>query len=99
MGPIWDAELRVWDAKNFGPVSPGTHRSKFVKKSLYFTIYERDKFPDKTVFLLILNIPVNNFSVMSERVFLGLTSTKQSIKCLAQGHNAVPPLRFKPATP
>ena len=35
MGPIWDAELRVWDAKNFGLVSPGTHRNKFVKKSLY----------------------------------------------------------------
>ena len=29
---VWDAELRVWDAKNFGPVSPGTHRNKFVKK-------------------------------------------------------------------
>ena len=37
MGPIWDAELRVWDAKNFGLVSPGTHRNKFVKKSLYYT--------------------------------------------------------------
>ena len=34
MDPVWDAELRVWDAKNFGPVSPGTHRNKFVKKSL-----------------------------------------------------------------
>ena len=33
-GPIWDAEIRVWDAKNFGPVSPGTHKNKFVKKSL-----------------------------------------------------------------
>ena len=31
-GPIWDAEFRVWDAKNLGPVSPGTHRNKFVKK-------------------------------------------------------------------
>ena len=31
-----DAELRVWDAKNFGPVSPGTHRNKFVKKSLNY---------------------------------------------------------------
>ena len=31
VGPIRDVELRVWDAKNFGPVSPGTHRSKFVK--------------------------------------------------------------------
>ena len=28
MGPIWDAELRVWDAKIFGPVSPVTHRDK-----------------------------------------------------------------------
>ena len=34
MGPILDAQLRVWDAKNFGLVSPGTHRNKFVKKSL-----------------------------------------------------------------
>ena len=32
MGFIRDAEIQVWDAKNFGPVSPGTHRSKFVKK-------------------------------------------------------------------
>ena len=36
---IWDAELRVWDAKNFGPVSPGTHRNKFVKKSLIGLVY------------------------------------------------------------
>ena len=44
MGPIWDAELRVWDAKNFGLVSPGTHRNKFVKKSLFIwfhTVFER----------------------------------------------------------
>ena len=27
-----------------------------------------------------------------------LTSTKQKINCLAQGHNAVPPVRLKPAT-
>ena len=33
-GPEWDAHLWVWDAKIFGSVSPGTHRSKFVKKSL-----------------------------------------------------------------
>ena len=38
MGPIWDAELRVWDAKNFGLVSPRTHRNKFVKKSLQHCI-------------------------------------------------------------
>ena len=32
----------------------------------------------------ILFVPVNNFSVMSKRVFLGLTSTKQGLMCLAQ---------------
>ena len=42
---------------------------------------------------LILYMPVNNFSVMSGRVFLGLASTKQSIKFLAQEYNAVPPVR------
>ena len=40
-------------------------------------------------FVLILYVPVNNFSVMSGRVFLGWTSTKQRIKCPAQGHNTI----------
>ena len=50
---------------------------------------------------LILYIPVNNFSVMPGQVFLGWTSTKQVlyIMCLAQGHNAVTPVRLKPTTP
>ena len=43
MGPIWDAELRVWDAKNFGLVSPGTHRNKFVKKSLNNVKIDQDQ--------------------------------------------------------
>ena len=42
------------------------------------------------LFDLILYIPVNIISVMSGQVFMGRTSTKQRIKCLAQGH-AVPP--------
>ena len=46
----------------------------------------------------MLYIPVNNFSVMSGRVFLGLTSTKQGLMCLAQGHNAVTAVRLKPAS-
>ena len=29
----------------------------------------------------------------------GLTSTKQRVKCLAQGHNAVPPVRLETTTP
>ena len=36
-----------------------------------------------------LYVPVNNFSVILGGVFLGWTSTKQRIKCLAQGHNTV----------
>ena len=51
------------------------------------------------LFDLILYVPVNIFSAMSERVLLGWTSTKQRIKCLAQGHNTVPPVRLEPATP
>ena len=49
VGPIWDAELRVWDAKNFGPVSPGTHRNKFVKKSLWIC---------KTIWIFFYVFPV-----------------------------------------
>ena len=50
------------------------------------------------LFYLILYIPANIFSVMSGWVFLGLTSTKQRTKCLAQGHNAVPPVSLQSAT-
>ena len=50
-------------------------------------------------FVLILNIQFNNFSVMSGWFFLGSTRNKQRIKCLAQGHNTVPPVRLKPTTP
>ena len=50
-------------------------------------------------FDLILYIPCYNFSVMSGRVFLGWTSTKQRIESLAQGHNTVPLVRLKPTTP
>ena len=36
--------------------------------------------------VLILYDSVNNISVMSGQVFLGWTSTKQGLMCLAQGH-------------
>ena len=52
-----------------------------------------------SLFDLILYVPVSNFSVVSGQVFLGLTSTKQGLMCLAQGHNAVTPVRLEPATP
>ena len=42
----------------------------------------------------------NSFSVMSGQllVVLGWNSTKQMIKCLVQGHNAVPLMSLKPVT-
>ena len=48
------------------------------------------------LFVLIFNVTVNTYSVMSRWVFLGLTSTKQRIKCLAQGHNSVLLVRLDP---
>ena len=51
------------------------------------------------LFDLIPYVPVNNFSVMSEQVFLGWTSTKQGLMCLAQGHIAVPTVRLEPPPP
>ena len=43
--------------------------------------------------------PINNLSVMKGRVFLGWTSTKLGLMCLAQGHNTVMPVRLEPAAP
>ena len=33
------------------------------------------------------------------QVFLGCTSTKLGLMCLAQGHNAVTPVRLEPRAP
>ena len=49
------------------------------------------------LFDLILYVPVINLSVMLGRVFLGWTSTKKGLMCLAQGHNAETLLRLEPA--
>ena len=54
---------------------------------------------DIYLFALILVGQVNSFSVMSGWVFLCGTSTKQGSVCLAQGHNAVTPVRLEPAAP
>ena len=51
------------------------------------------------LFGLIIYCPVNNFLVMSGRIFMGLPSTKQGLLCLAQGHNTVTPVRLEPPTP
>ena len=43
--------------------------------------------------------PMNNLSVIKGRVFLGWTSTKLGLMSLAQGHNAVTPMRLEPGAP
>ena len=45
----------------------------------------------------LIHVPVNNTSVTLGRVFLGRTSTKLGLMCLAQGHNVVTPVRLEPA--
>ena len=43
--------------------------------------------------------PTNNLSVIKGQVFLGWTSSKLGLMCLAQGHKAVTPVRLAPAAP
>ena len=43
--------------------------------------------------------PINNLSVIKGWAFLGWTSTKLGLMCLAHGHKAVTPMRLKPAAP
>ena len=50
------------------------------------------------LFEVILYIPVKKF-FSHVGCFLGRTSTKYSITCLAQGHTMVPPEKLKPTTP
>ena len=64
----------------------------------------KNRTPPKTMWVffafdLIFYIPVNNFSVMSDRTFVCGTSTKQGLMCLAKGQNPVMSVRLKPATP
>ena len=52
----------------------------------------------RTLFILFNFLrPINNLSVIKGRVFLGWTSTKLGLMCLAQGHNAGTPVRLEPA--
>ena len=52
------------------------------------------------LFILRLNVPVNNFSVMSgwSQRFLGINQYCREFMCLAQGHNTVPHVGIKPRT-
>ena len=64
----------------------------------YYLFWNRKRNQKNNSMLIFVWFDSYNFSVMSGRVFLGWTSTKQRITCLAQGHNTVPPVRLHPPT-
>ena len=51
------------------------------------------------LFDLILDVQVKNLLVVVGLVYLGRTSTKQGLMCLAQGHNSVTLVGLEPTTP
>ena len=68
-------------------------KNEFVYHCIRYGSVTKSVWTDESLILfgLILYVPINNFSVMLGQVFLGGISTKQWIKCLAQGHNTVTP--------
>ena len=70
-------------------------RSKLVDTLRWFG---QVKHSSLVLFLLFDSLrPINNLSVIKGWVFLGWTSTKLGLMCLAQGHKAVTPVRLEPA--
>ena len=61
---------------------------------------DREIHPSRSTFVCLIWFlrPSNNFSFKLGRVFLGWTSTKLGLMCLAQGHNSVTPVRLEPAS-
>ena len=61
-----------------------------------------ERIDTKIVFVMNPYVPVINFSVNDMlrqlQVFQSSTSTKQRAKCLAQRHNAVPPVSLESTT-
>ena len=68
--------------------------------SIFFSFCCLTRYFRRFWFGLMLNIPVNNFSVMLGRShrFLGITSTFGGLICLAQGHNMATRMGLEPQT-
>ena len=64
------------------------HENRTSSRSNCFLFIPPQSYIALLLFYLILYVSVNNISVLSGWVFLGWTSTKQGLMCLAQGHNA-----------
>ena len=71
----------------------------YINKGIWILKVKWDKTFHYSSFWFDTLRPINNLSVIKRRVFLGWTSTKLGIMCLAQGHNAVTPVRLKPVAP
>ena len=68
-------------------------------KHFILLIFEDWSIMGDILFWYFFYVPDNSFSVISGRVFLGWTSTKHALMCLAQGLNPVTPVRLEPAAP
>ena len=77
-----------------------TLQYKLFMKAPTWYIFKGKVWPSCFVWLDSLHPSQQFFSYVGSprRVCLGGTSTKQGLKCLAQGHNPVPPVRPEPAT-
>ena len=100
-GPDWDRTHNPWICSRH--VSAVRHVIDCPTTINMIIVKDRLSCLSLKLFLLLVSsqkyttVPVNIFSVTSGRVILVLTSTKQWIKCLAEGHNSVTQL-LEPAT-
>ena len=101
----WPISTKLWDWARIKLATPGSavrHVTDCATRpsSIRVNLNSRTRLIQEALFVLILYIPaVNDFSVMSGWVFMGWTSTKQRIKCLAHGHNTVTLVSLETSSP
>ena len=91
--------INIWpSSRYYGPFCTRTCINPLLVWYLGWSILTqgvRLHFSNYYFFYLILYVPVNNFSVMSVRVFLGWTSNKQGLLC--QRSDAIEALTHSPS--
>ena len=99
MNLLWDNLILMY-VTNKGSDQPANLCSLI--KALLFFPEKRNKLASSLYALFVwfdsLHPSQQSFIYVGQ-VFLGWTSTKQGLMCLAQGHNKVTPVRLKPAAP
>ena len=94
--------------KSFITSGPGNQQIHVFRKHHYFIVLHLKLYGcvaescdgQERLFVLRLDVPVKNFSVMSGRSqsFLGFNQYFRELMCLAQGHNTVPHVGIEPRT-